>query len=361
VNRKSEDDMTPMTAANYNLTLSDQRCHLQEITSEQDLWENHGFLVRGRSKEGDDIMLWTSPYIVHRGPHSYYVSAMNILQTVLVKTRYSAEEKKVMHDNNFVASGWSPSEYLPSGSIKVDRGDRRVLWKVREREYEDAPPHWSIRGMHAGVDLNLSFEALVPSFTVFPHDRFAQDGITWYEAYLRAKGKVSYAGKTTDVEGYACHERVIITRDHEPHLMVGRGLYWHHLFDDRVQAWVMTAPTVGYGLSYVVVDGETFKCEGPQDVRIDDVDTWVDPRSGFSVPCRWRISVKTPIGLLQLEAGAYARAYYPWAPFAKTMNILYWMPAEANGTFARTSGESIAIANALYMGHSNRTFFTREP
>jgi hypothetical protein len=139
--------------------------------------------------------------------------------------------------------------------------------------------------------------------------------------------------------------------------MLGRGLYWHHLFADRVQAWIMAAPTADYGLSYVVVDGTTYKAEGPDAVRVEDVEWWTDPRSGFTVPRSWRVTVTTPVGTLSVDAGAYARAYYPWSPFANTWNILYWMPAMASGSFDGT--EKIEFRDALYMGHSNRVFFER--
>ena len=343
----------------HDLTVRDQRCHLGEITAEQDLWENHGFLLRGETDDGVDVTLWTSPYIVHRGPHSYYAGEMDILQTVLIAGRWSAGERGRMHDNDFVAAGWSPAEYLPPGSIDVDANDERVLWSVGGREYEDAPPHWAVRGEHAGVDLDLQFDGYVPSFSVYPHDRFAQDGIAWYEAYLRAQGSIVHAGRRLDVRGHACHERVIVTRDHEPQKMLGQGLYWQHLFGDRVQAWVMTSPSAGEALAYLVVDGRVLRVDGPDRVRIEDVDHWVDPRSWMRVPYRFHVVVETDEGTLDLTAGAYARAYYPWSPFRDTWNILYWMAAEATGTFTSAGGEVIAFERAKYMPHSNRVFFER--
>ena len=345
----------------YDLTVHDQRCHLDEVTADMDLWENHGFLLRAETDDGTDITLWTSPYIVKRGPHSYYSAEMDILQTVLVATRYSEAERLVMHDNDFVAAGWCVADYLPRGTIAADHDPDRVLWKVLGREYEDAPPHWAVRGEHAGVDLDLRFEGYVPSFGVYPHDRFAQDGIAWYEAYLRAAGTIVHGGRSLAfTDGYACHERVIVTRDHEPQKMRGHGLNWHHLFGDRVQAWIMTSPSAAEGLAYVVVDGETFAATGPARVHIDDVEHWVDPRSWMRVPCRWRVEVETDGGTLALLSWAYARAYYPWTPFRDTVNILYWMSAQATGTFTRADGEVIDFTAARYMSHSNRAFFERQ-
>jgi hypothetical protein len=343
----------------YNLTVQDQRCHIDEVTIEQDLWENHGFLVRGETPDGVDYTLWTSPYIVKRGPESYYSGEMDILQTMLVAGKFSAEQKKVMNDTDFVAYGWAPFDHEERGFITADRNDERVLWKVGNREYEDAPPHWAIRGEHGGIDLDLSFDAYVPAFDVYPHDRFSEDGIAWYEAYLRAAGTIGYQGKQLDVSGYACHERVIVTRDHVPEKLRDRGLYWQHLFGDRVQAWVMTSPSANEGLAYVVVDGETFRAEGPAEVEIEDLDYWVDPRSWFRVPYRFKIKVQTTGGELELVAGAYARAYYPWTPFRDTVNILYWMSAEATGTFTRNDGETVPIENEKYMAHSNRVIWSR--
>jgi hypothetical protein len=340
-------------------TVYDQRCHLDEVTDEQDLWENHGFLVRADATDGTDVTLWTSPYIVKRGPHSYYAGEMDILQTVLVATNYSTAEKQVMHDNDFVAVGWCPADYLPRGTVTADQDDDRVLWKILGREYEDAPPRWAARGEHGGVDLDLRFEAFAPSFGVYPHDRFHQDGIDWYEVYLDAAGTIAHDGRTLEVAGRACHERVIVTRDHEPQKMLGHGLNWHHLFGERVQSWIMTSPSAGEGLSYVVVDGVVHKAQGPDRVRIEDADHWVDPRSWMRVPTRWRVTVETDGGVLDLLAGAYARAYYPWTPFRDTVNILYWMSAEATGTFTRTDGEVIPFGQAKYMAHSNRVIFER--
>ncbi|MGF2075463.1 hypothetical protein, partial [Enterococcus casseliflavus] len=90
----------------------------------------------------------------------------------------------------------------------------------------------------AGVDLDLRLEAVAPSFGVFPHDRFAEDGIAWYEVELAGEGSIVHDGRRLDVRCHGCHERVIVTRDHVPEKMLGRGLYWQHLFADRVQAWV---------------------------------------------------------------------------------------------------------------------------
>jgi hypothetical protein len=340
----------------YPLAVNDQRCHLGEIGPEQDLWENHGFLFRGETPDGTDVTFWTSPYIVHRGPHSYYSAAMDILQTVLIVGRFSEDEKQVMHDNDFVAAGWSPSEYLPEGAIQVDQSDQRVLWQVGDRRYEDSPPHWTIQGLHADVDFDISLDAFAPPFTVFEHANFADAGIAWYEVYLEGGGSITHGGQRYEPKGHACHERVIVTRDHEPHLMRGRGLFWHHMFGERVQCWVMTAPSADYALSYLMVDGEALRVDAPH-VKLEELDFWQDPRSGFRVSSRWHVEVKTGAGTLDVVAGAYARAYYPWSPFADTANILYWMPAEANGTFTRTDGEVIEIRGAKYMGHTNRAYF----
>jgi hypothetical protein len=345
----------------YDLTVNDQRCHLGDITPEMDLWENHGLLVRGPAADGTDVTLWTSPYIIKSGPNSYYASEQDILQTILIATNYSVDEKQQMHDNDFVAVGWCVADYLERGAVTADQNEERVLWKVRGREYEDSPPHWAVRGEHGGVDLDLGFDGYVPSFTVFPPGGFMEEGMAWYEAYLRTTGTIAHAGRRLDMTGaYACHERVIVYRDHEPQKMLGHGLNWHHLFSERVQAWMMTSPSAGEGLAYVVVDGETFTASSAETVRIEDLDHWVDPRSWFRVPYRWRSTVETGGGVLELEASAFARAYYPWVPFRDTVNVLYWMSAEATGTFTKANGEKITFDAAPYMAHSNRVFFERQ-
>jgi len=344
----------------YNVSVNNERQWLPEVLPEQDMWENHGFVVRGRTADGEDLTLFVCLYVVKRGgdgEDSYYAIHGNVSQTMLIHGKYSTAEKQQMHNNDFVASGWAPVEHLPFGSIETDESDERVLWKVGNRVYEDAPPRWAIRGEHAGVDLDIEMEAHVPAFWLYPFDRVKEDGIGWYEAYLKARGTIRHDGRELKFEGYACHERIRITREHVPERLKGQGLQWHHLFHDRVQCWMMASPSIGDAFAYLTVDGETFEVKDPARVQFEELEHWIDPKSWFQHPYRWHVTVESEGGVLDLVAGAYERGYYVWPPFKATTNILTWMTADAMGTFTKPDGTVIKFFEAPYMAHSNRAFF----
>lgn len=349
-------------ANGYNVTVDDERTYLPHIRDDQDFWENHGFAIRGRTDDGGDLSLWVALYIVKQsGPESYYAIQANINQTVLVHATRSLADKQVMHDTDFVTAGWSPSEHLELGTISTDENDERVLWKCGDRVYEDAPPRWSIRGSHGGVDLDVQMEAFLPAFWFYPFDRIPEDGIGWYEAYLKASGTVTREGRELSFEGYACHERIRMTRDHVPERLAGEGLHWQHLFDDRVQCWLMASPSMGDALAFVAVDGEVHEVKGIDRIRFTELDHWDDPRSRFIHATTWRVEVDTDGGTLDLVAQAYDRAYYVWPGFKATTNVLHWMVADATGTFTRNDGEVIEFDRALYLPHSNRAFYHTHP
>ena len=341
----------------YNVSVDDERCHLGDVDPRKDLWENHVFLVRGRTATGEDVTLFTGCYVIKQGADSYYVFDGNVHQTTLMHGRYSRAEKQQMNDNDFVTTGWQPSEHLPPGSIEVRETDGGVVWKAGDRVCEDTPPTWCLRGRHGGIDLDLALEAHVPAFWLYPFDGLAETGAGWYEAYLRARGRIGIGGRDLDVAGYACHERVLLTREHEPHRLMGRGLYWQHLFDDRVQCWMMASPSAGEAVAHLVVDGETYAADGQESVSVEDLASWTDPRSWLRVPVCWRIRVVTEAGELDVVARAFARAYYLRNEIKEAVHILYWFTSEANGSFTRTDGTVIPVVDAPYVAHSNRVLF----
>lgn len=350
-----------MTIEPYNVPVADERWHVDDVRDDQDLWENHVFLIRGRTAGGQELTLFTGIYVIKQGEDSYYVFDGHVHQTTLLYGHYSRAERQVMHDNDFATAGWQPTEHLPFGSVKVDQQDDRVVWSAGHRSYEDMPPVWRIRGEHGGVDLDLTLTAHVPAFWTYPFEGLASDGVGWYEAYLEAEGRITHRGRDMDFTGYACHERVLLTREHEPHRLMGRGLYWQHLFADRVQCWVMASPSADDFLAHVVVDGETSAASGPGQVSVTDVDTWTDPRSWMELPTAWRIQVDCELGRLDILARAYARAYYLRNEIRGGTHMLYWFTCDAQGSFTTGNGEVIQLIDASYAAHNNREFVLTEP
>lgn len=331
------------------LTLSEERCHLGEIAPGEPLFESHAFLVRGESADGVDVTLWASPYILRRLGAAY-----DMQLTVLIAGRWDSGERQVMHDNEFVAMGWHPSEQLPRGAVRAEERNGRVVWTAPGRLYEDAPPEWTVRGEHGGVDLDLHFVAHAPVFALRPHERFAADGAAWFEQGLTADGLVGFAGDRIEISGYACHERAISTAEGSPAMARGDGMILQTLLADRVQAMVLAVPSGGVTHAFVAVDGELHRAQGGA-VVVEQLERWLDPRSRIELPTAFRVEVRTEGGALDLVLRSYARAYYPL--IRDTVNVLYWMAAEASGAFTRADGEVVSFERAKCVLHSNRVLF----
>lgn len=345
-----------METADFDVKPEYERLNLDRI-GDLDLWENSGFLIRGRTAEGTDLMLWLAQYVVKQGDPvaSYYAINANVNQTLAVVTP-PGQDRGSLSDNSFVASGWQLAELMPFGSIQETVTDDGTSWDSGLRTMTAAPPRWTIEGEQSGVATSIEMEALAPAFWAYPMDELLDRGAGWYEVYCRARGKVVLDGVPHDFTGFACHERISITRDHEPERLKGRGLHWHHLFDERVQCWLMVSPSVGMAVAHLVVDGEVHHVTDPAEIEFVEGEQWVDPESGFRHARTWAVRVRTPVGTLAYDAGAFARAYYPWIGFKATTNILYWMTAQATGRFEHTDGSRIDFTEAQYVAHSNRAF-----
>lgn len=350
-----------MDATDYNVPVSHERCHLDDVIATTDLWENHAFLIRGRTADGQELTLFTGLYVIQQGDGSVYSFEGHVHQTTLLYGDYSPAQRQQMHDSPFATAGWQWVEHLPLGAVEVDEREDAVVWTESGRAYTDAPPIWRIVGEHGGVDLDLTLEADYPAFFAYPFEQLETDGVGWYEAYLRVRGRVTHRGRDMDFTGWACHERVLLTRDHEPDRLMGRGLYWQHLFDERVQCFTMASPSADDYLAHLVVDGEIAEASGAAEVVVEDVDFWIDPRSWMRIPTAWRVRVTTQLGVLDVVARAYARAFYLRNDIRSGTHMLYWFTADAHGTFTGADGELIELTGSPYAAHNNRAFIETVP
>ena len=84
--------------------------------------------------------------------------------------------------------------------------------------------------------------------------------------------------------------------------------------------------------------------------------TWLDPRSGVTVPSAWEVSIERGDVLVNYRAQAFARAYYLWDYVRGYIGLLYWMVAEAAGSWSdgRAGG---AFSRMPYVAHTHRPMF----
>jgi hypothetical protein len=340
---------------------SDYRDHRPLALSGLNLWENHGWMVWDRVG-GEDLLLWLSPYrLVGRQVGSPFTTEDNALsQTLVLRAAYEGAERAMMHDTPFLGVGYDPGDFLPADALQVEVTSERATWRVGKREFTAAPPRWSVRGEHAGVEVDLEMTAMGPPLWLADPRRTVEESQErWLTQCARARGRVKHRGQLLEIDGYASHERHVHcgTRYDPPRLLSAKGVTWHSGSGDGVQVITLSRPSLRLAWSRLVFDQDQVEFSAPDhECRIEETDFWVDPQSRLQVPCAWRSSFRGPSGSLEVEARAFARAYYLWPNFKRGVTVCYWWLADARVRYELADGRA-GDERFQYVVHDNRLLY----
>ena len=117
--------------------------------------------------------------------------------------------------------------------------------------------------------------------------------------------------------------------------------------------------TLGRAWARLVFDDAVAEFRAPEATcRISEVETWVDPARRLAVPSAWHASFRGPAGSLEIEARAYARAYYLWPHFSHGATVLYWWLADAQVGYELADGRR-GRETFRYVVHDNRLLYRR--
>jgi hypothetical protein len=325
------------------------------------LWENHGWMVWDRV-EREDILLWLSPYrLVGRQPGGpFAVDDVALSQTLVLRAAFAGAERERMHDTPFLGVGYDLGDHLPGDALNVDIGDDCATWRVGNRTFTAAPPGWTVQGEHAGVDVDLTFEAMGPPLWLAdPMATVEASQERWLVQCARARGTIGHRGTTLAIDGYASHERHVHcgTRYDPPKLLSAKGVTWHSGSGDGVQVITLSRPSLGLAWSRLVFNRDQVEFSAPaHSCQIEETDFWIDPQSRVQVPSAWHCRFEGPSGQLEIRARAFARAYYVWPNFTRGCTVLYWWLADAHVTFQLRDGRS-GLMDMQYIVHDNRLLY----
>lgn len=296
----------------------------------QDHWENSGWglYLLDRKKE-TEFLVWTSPYIVRAG-NEFFEDIITV-QTLLAKR--SLNELRVLKDNDFVYKGWDVPDHLSEEDLTIREGKSSITWSVDGRSYSFGDGSWKILGMHAGVGMDLVLTPFGDSiWYVGPPMDPLKKGEGWYWAFADVRGRISSGGEAFRVEGMGIHERHVI---HGPRFdMVnetkGQGFTWFLGLGKKFR--FLLSNFRGRGTEFYFLRGSSrFKTQRGIDMEITE--EWLDPRSKFSPPSRWHITVDTGEVYLNANVSSYLRAYYPWTFMKHSNNVLYFFLSSLFGYY----------------------------
>ena len=351
-----------MLRGKFVIQASDYRDHRSLALAKTNLWENNGWMVWDRI-DGEDILLWVSPYrLIGHGPNSVYaLSDVALSQTLLIRGRYDGASRSQMHDNAFLCVGYDLGDHLDGDELRISLGDDAATWRVGSRTFTSAPPEWTIRGDHAGLNVDLRISAMGPPFWFTnPADETEISQERWFLACARVQGQLTHLGDTLSINGYGSHERHIHCgpRYDPVKTLSARGITWHSGSANDLQIIMLSRPSRGIAWCRIVTERELVDFSAPaHSCEIIETDFWIDPQSRMQIPCAWRSTFIGPSGTLELHARAFARAYYLWPHFKHGCTILYWWMADASIEWKRANGERLCVHGLQYVVHDNRLLY----
>ena len=319
----------------------------------KDVFNDLGFVIRGRAETGEDIHLWMFIY-QQEGPE--VIVDGDLTQTLLLYGKFDEEQKKNIVDAPYVNKGQNIDDYEKPGSIKINEETNVVKWSNAGRTMECRPPYWKIGGEHAGVKVDLDFRQTSDAFFhCGQFETLAKDsGMAGYVLHGRASGTIEVHGKTLKlVDAHGVHERIFISKvmPIRVEYMGGRGEQWVHGFGDEFSWYMLTADVSGSSTAMVNIDGELAVVTGKAKAWTDEIGFWMDPKTNQVNPHKWRTFIITDKGRLDATVTAYKRGFYTWIRRRGTLVVHQYL-ADCEATFTRTDGtvvKSKQVASFEYM------------
>ena len=338
---------------NAPVTLEHGFDHVAECAHIPDYYENYAFWMVASSDE-HDILMYTCMYVIKGGPGgSVWLDGDTRQHITLLSVTPIERRGKGMYDNNFARVGWHPTQYGKPEDLKVTRGKDRVVWEMDGQRYIHKPPVFSVKGTHAGVEMDLDFRPAGPAFFRWG----AMEGAgkadrAGYKSYVFPKGTIKVGGKTYEIKsGWGTQGHQIIMRPNYD--IVGEWLAPHDMYEldsitsDNVLIY-LSRPTKGVTgqvrVGDKIIDFQPDNKKGS--ISFTVLEHWHDPRSGQNVPCRWHLAMASPEGTIDMDIQGQNRAYYQW-DMKKGNTELMWIMCVGNGNVFMPDGRTVPIKDTL--------------
>ena len=152
-----------------------------------------------------------------------------------------------MSDHHFIASGIHPSLLREKAELKVLEHADSVTWSIEGRVYEATPTNWRIRGEHAGVDLDLTFEPILPAIWPWGCSEDPTVVPIWYDTMCAVTGTITVAGQTFPIAAHGIREHMTVgpqinnIANNAPH----DPIYWDYLVSPDISVLFFRYPGPG--------------------------------------------------------------------------------------------------------------------
>ena len=328
------------------VTLGHESEQHQIFGSDVEFWQENAYTFVGTSN-GMDFMLYTRVCIISGQEGGTWPHNGQRVEHTTELIMVPSERRGDMSEHNFIASGIHPSLLRQKAELSVIERPDSVTWSIDGRVYEATPTNWRVQGEHAGVELDLTFEPILPA--LWPWGRSKDPSVVpiWYDTMCAVTGTITVAGQTFPIAAHGLREHMTVgpqinnIANNSPY----DPIYWDYLVSPDISVLFFRYPGPGQDVASVHTGGEDIYF-GTGEITHTVLDHWADRRSGLSIPSKWNLVLASPRGTLVLDIAAHGRAFLPWV-MTPGLRLEIWILATANGSFVDADGKKTLLEDQL--------------
>ncbi|MBU4011435.1 MAG: hypothetical protein KJ882_11800 [Proteobacteria bacterium] len=346
--------MTIEKEARSNATLADQLSYKESLPKGVSYMENNGFLVMAETEDGDEISLVSCIFRVGGGKKGpWQVEDKFVGQTTFqIKPK---DFKGTINDLDFISNrSWATDDWNSGEVIKTNDA---VIWKLDNRQYICRPPYWELKGEHMGIEFDLLLSGNGDaSFHKGIYADLAKNNVAGYEAPLCCEGTFKVEGKTYKLrkdKSVGCQEKFTQPAWDLAKVLRGETYYWIWWANESVRIFIYYYPSVGKAYSHVMVDDQEvdFSENGTSNIKMEELEYWIDPKTRMRIPVKWHFTLKSAIGEINLDASAESRTFYGYLSESGA-TIHYGLHSHSLGEMNLADGRKIALKDMrTYIEH----------
>ncbi len=349
------------------ITLEDETARFGVLQhGRTDLWEETAFALVAEC--GDhDVLMWTAGYLLKANGRGVWIDKEAAEHDMLF-IAVPRSSRGRMSDNHFARSGWHRGERLALGAVKIDGDADQVVWQFEEQQFiskpQTAPPSWKARGRIAGLELDLTYRQQgKPLWNWGSFASAAQTERGGYDVFARVDGTIVAGDRTFVVEnGQGVREHILVGQAADPirNLPAPRVMWWLYATKDDISINFFRPGTVDIGTVHAGEQEIKFNpAAGKGSISFETLEHWEDPRNGYHLPVRWRLTMSSSGCVVDLDIRCHGRAYEHWTCDAGVRLYCYQI-CTCDGYLQLPDGRKIEFSDHLLLNSFNRTILVKQ-
>ncbi|MBU3948028.1 MAG: hypothetical protein KJ826_07395 [Proteobacteria bacterium] len=343
--------MTKEREARSDVLLFEDMTHVDEMPKGEDFFEDNANLILAES-QGYDLCLLPNLWHVGGGKKgNWQVDDVMIVQTNFMML--PKDQRGTMHDNDFIGNRLDPMEWTGEYTIRQEAG--KIIWQRGTLQYISRPPYWEIKGDHMGVAYDLILGGLGNTTRSFgAWSDLATTGRAGYDQRCWAEGTITVGGTTYTLEkGYGIHERLTFGNAYDPVKTMRQPYYWVTGMNESIHIYFFALPGEGVSYGRVYIDEKEIPF-GQGEITVDELEFWIDPKTGMRVPIRWHINMNSAGGVVDMNIAAGGRGMFCFQ--SRTgYTVRNAFLSQANGRAFLPEGNNVPIQDMMTYMEYGRT------